>query len=525
MANELKAGQVLNAGDNKYTIRSVLGSGGFGITYSATLNMMVGNLPVKVVVAIKEHFLKSDCSRDISQAVTFSQPVSERVKSSMQTFVSEARRLQSISGGHPNIVHVNEVFMANNTAYYVMEYLKGRSLAQYVRERGPLSWNETIDLMSPIISAVAYLHDKRITHLDIKPANIMLSEEDGKMRPVLIDFGLSKHYNDDGSATSTLGTQGFSDGYAPVEQYVGIKTFSPESDVYSLGATILYCLTGKTPPKALELDEDTLNGLIPESVPAQGRSLLVNALAMKTKDRTADAGTLARQLDNVDKEATQIISKPVQEPEQKKTVAKKTVGTKPAGSTQNVSPSHSGAGSAIHTKTKRKSSGAKLILMCFGILVVLFVIAGGVYVINKNASSYSSYSSDSEKKEEDVPEVYRHDANEYNGMSAAELIQLSQNNAKSITDYKLTADEITQNLALVVNTFFDDLHYLVEVGDNSGVQTAAAGLLKVIAENDTYASEYTQQTFREAYDEIAETARGRDVITAVYNEAGYDPSF
>lgn len=298
MSYELQPGQRLDSGSNQYIIRSVLGSGGFGITYSASFSTTIGSLPVQVIVAIKEHFLKNDCDRDDSHAITYSKPASDRVENSLRTFISEARRLQSISGGHPNIVHVSEVFSANNTAYYVMEYIEGRSLAELVRETGPLSWQNTYELMKPIVDAVAYLHNNKITHLDIKPANIMLASENDSVRPVLIDFGLSKHYNEDGSATSALNIQGYSDGFAPIEQYAGISTFSPMSDVYSLAATIIFCLTGKTPPPALQLDRETADRLIPGDVPQNVRHILLDALKMRPNERINNAGALLSALSN-----------------------------------------------------------------------------------------------------------------------------------------------------------------------------------------------------------------------------------
>lgn len=298
MSYELQPGQRLDSGSNQYIIRSVLGSGGFGITYSASFSTTIGSLPVQVIVAIKEHFLKNDCDRDDSHAITYSKPASDRVENSLRTFISEARRLQSISGGHPNIVHVSEVFSANNTAYYVMEYIEGRSLAELVRETGPLSWQNTYELMKPIVGAVAYLHNNKITHLDIKPANIMLASENDSVRPVLIDFGLSKHYNEDGTATSALNIQGYSDGFAPIEQYAGIATFSPMSDVYSLAATIIFCLTGKTPPPALQLDRETADKLIPGDVPQNVRHILLDALKMRPNERINNAGALLSALSN-----------------------------------------------------------------------------------------------------------------------------------------------------------------------------------------------------------------------------------
>lgn len=118
-------------------------------------------------------------------------------------------------------------------------------------------------IINPIIEAVQYLHGNRMTHLDIKPDNIMLShDENGNSRPVLIDFGLSKHYDKNGKPTSTINTLGCSDGYAPVEQYAGITTFSPSADIYALGATMWFCLTGMNPKRSSDLNEGNLHLLL-----------------------------------------------------------------------------------------------------------------------------------------------------------------------------------------------------------------------------------------------------------------------
>lgn len=291
----LAPGTQLRSPAHTYTIRSVIGRGGFGITYTATYSVVVNGLPIKAVVAIKEHFISEMCDRDSTTSrILYSQPVAQRVEASRKDFISEARRLRQVGEGQPNIVKVSEVFEANDSAYYVMEYLEGQSLKDYVSVHGPLDIGSTLDIMVPVIKAVAHLHTRLMTHLDIKPANIMVThDEEGRLRPVLIDFGLCKHYNDDGSATSTINTQGFSDGYAPIEQYAGINTFSPASDVYSLAATMLYCLTGKTPAKAIELDAATA---IPAGLPANVHAALVNALQMRRADRPANAQVFLDQL-------------------------------------------------------------------------------------------------------------------------------------------------------------------------------------------------------------------------------------
>lgn len=279
-SNALPVGSVLNSGSYQYRVIKVLGSGGFGITYLVTSARKIGNITVNVKFAIKEHFLSEYCERDSDtlRIITGLGRQRETVDNSMKDFLGEARRLQMLSDGHSSIVKVNEVFEANGTAYYVMEYLEGKSLRAYIAEHGPLSENDALRLMAPIVEAVDYLHSCRLTHLDIKPDNIIITEEengDGKpvVRPVLIDFGLSKHYDKSGNATSTINTLGCSDGYVPVEQYAGITKFSPEADVYALAATLLFCLTSKNPKKSTELIYLNLHDYLVEAVPGMSPTL------------------------------------------------------------------------------------------------------------------------------------------------------------------------------------------------------------------------------------------------------------
>lgn len=202
----LNPGAKLKSPKRAYTIENVLGAGGFGITYKVSAKVRVDNVEVKTYFAVKEHFLKEACERDATDSICYSDPVKNKVEESRQDFLSEAQRLNRISTDHPNIVHVNEVFEANNTVYYVMEYLDGDSLRSYVKKHGVLSETEALALIRPIMEAVDYLHQHQMTHLDIKPDNIMLKQDEdtGRLIPVLIDFGLSKHYDESGNATSTI---------------------------------------------------------------------------------------------------------------------------------------------------------------------------------------------------------------------------------------------------------------------------------------------------------------------------------
>lgn len=284
--NTLPKGHVLKSPNYTYRIESVLGCGGFGITYLAYANIKVGNVSLKGWFAIKEHFVSSDCERDPdTSCVVYSNPAKERVENSKKDFIAEAKRLKKVGTNHPNIVKVNEVFEANNTAYYVMEYLEGQSLRSWVRRNGVMDEKTIFYTMNPIIEAVQYLHNNRMTHLDIKPDNIMITHDDnGNMRSVLIDFGLSKHYDKDGKPTSTINTLGCSDGYAPVEQYAGITRFSPTADIYALGATMWFCLVGKDPKKSTDLDEGELSSRV-ESISKEISVIIGKACALNRNRR------------------------------------------------------------------------------------------------------------------------------------------------------------------------------------------------------------------------------------------------
>lgn len=303
MKYTLSIGAKLHSPKRTYTVEKVLGQGGFGITYKVSANLQVENVTIRTYFAVKEFFMSDACERNENDSICYSSPVKDKVEESRKDFLAEAQRLNKISLEHPNIIHVNEVFEANNTVYYVMEYLDAGSLRSYVREHGALSENEALAIMMPIMNAVDYLHQHRMTHLDIKPDNVMLKHDPdtGEIIPVLIDFGLSKHYDKNGNPTSTMRASGFSDGYAPVEQYTGIYTFSPQADVYALAATLYYALVGKDPVIATELSEEkiraALNGKSNHVV-----SAIVEAMRMHKGERTLSVRKMMQTLDGVSPE-------------------------------------------------------------------------------------------------------------------------------------------------------------------------------------------------------------------------------
>lgn len=273
---QLQANATLQNG--KYQIEKVIGQGGFGITYVA-LQVMLGRK-----VAVKEFFMKQYCTRDdsTSQVSLGTEGSRDMVDRFRKKFFNEALNLARLS--HPNIVSIIDVFEENGTAYYVMEYAGGGSLADKLNASGPMSESEALVYIRKIASALSFVHGKHLAHLDVKPANVVLND---KNEPLLIDFGLSKHYTDEGGQTSST-PSGISEGYAPLEQYRqgGVSEFSPTTDIYSLGATLYKLLTGKTPPGAWVINED---GLSTDILKARGVSDKVIATIVKSmKPRRSD---------------------------------------------------------------------------------------------------------------------------------------------------------------------------------------------------------------------------------------------
>ncbi len=260
----------------KYKIECVLGQGGFGITYMAIQTSL------NKKVAIKEFFFKEYCERDAVGTLRISNPSNNgMVERFRQKFEKEARTISQLN--HPNIVSIHDTFSENGTAYYVMDYIEGQSLEDMVRRNGALSESVAIDYIKQVASALDYIHQRSINHLDVKPANIMVCSSDNKA--ILIDFGVSKQYDVYGGQTSTTPI-GISHGYAPIEQYQqrGVQTFSPQTDIYSLGATLYKMLSGKTPPQPGDILNDGLTPLS-NSVSFATRNAISKAMIVKKSDR------------------------------------------------------------------------------------------------------------------------------------------------------------------------------------------------------------------------------------------------
>jgi len=272
--NTLHARHLLKNGE--YRIIETLGQGGFGITYLAEQTALGRR------VAVKEFFMKENCYRDEQTSRVSVPPTGSRelVEKFRHKFLREARMIAALD--NPHIVRIYDVFEENGTAYYVMEHLDGGSLTEEVRQSGPMPQNRALEYIRQVADALAYLHGQNILHFDVKPSNILVGKSG---QAVLIDFGISKHYDEAGSQTSSTPV-GISKGYAPMEQYQQgeISTFTPATDIYSLGATLYFLLIGQTPPSASEVNEDGLPQL-PNSVSPAVQHAIVHAMASRRKDR------------------------------------------------------------------------------------------------------------------------------------------------------------------------------------------------------------------------------------------------
>ncbi|CDA75561.1 serine/threonine protein kinase [Bacteroides sp. CAG:530] len=271
----LPVGSTLMQG--KYRIVAVLGQGGFGITYKGEHTML------GTTVAIKEFFMKGACERDENSThVTTSQSNSELASRFRTKFLKEAKTLAALK--HPNIIRVFDVFEDNGTAYYVMDYIEGNNLSDIVEGKGRLSEPLALKYIRQVANALDYLHQKKLLHLDVKPANILLDKNTGNA--ILIDFGVSKQYDQDGQQTSTT-PPAISKGYSPVEQYAqgsNVKTFSPATDIYSLAATLYKLVTGNTPPESnLLLNEDEQLPPYPSNVSEVTRNAIAECLQTRKK--------------------------------------------------------------------------------------------------------------------------------------------------------------------------------------------------------------------------------------------------
>lgn len=379
----LAEGMSLQGG--KYTIVRMLSHGGFGVTYLARHERL------KMAVCIKEFFPSLWCNRDaFSYEVSVSTTGNiDTVDRFMQKFIKEAQSIAALR--HDGIVKIHDVFEENGTAYYVMDYIEGHTLQQLVKARGPLPVDEALGYIRQAAGALSYLHGKHMNHLDIKPANMMI---DDSGRLTLIDFGVAKHYGDDGQQTTTT-PMCISRGYSPIEQYDdgGVSKFSPVTDIYSLGATLYYLLTGTVPPEATKLAVDELE--IPDIIPAYIADAILHAMESKPKHRTPTAAAFLAELDQ--RPTASPATEPVRQP-------------RPQSASDDF---HAKLGSLHQTKkpdapVAKSPIKNKKTLIAFGAIVLFILIIAGVVIYSSGHGSGSSDNKDTASVAPKENKVYGH---------------------------------------------------------------------------------------------------------------------
>ncbi|MDE5991967.1 MAG: serine/threonine protein kinase, partial [Oscillospiraceae bacterium] len=220
----------------KYIVGGVIGKGGFGITYLAY------DTKANKKVAVKEYFPYSIAHRSAGSTVVSvaSESNKETFELGAEKFYEEAQLISKFIG-NPNIVEVYEFFYENDTVYLAMEYLQGCTLKEYIRDHGVISAPQALYIANGVSNALAEAHGASVLHRDISPDNIVLcSSEDVK----LIDFGAARQVIAEYSQSFSVILK---HGFAPLEQYNSKGNQGPWTDIYSLGATLYYALTGDVP--------------------------------------------------------------------------------------------------------------------------------------------------------------------------------------------------------------------------------------------------------------------------------------
>ena len=233
-SHHLKPGTIL---DNKIYVGAALGEGGFGITYIGR------DLNLDIKVAVKEYYPNGYANRSNTISPNLTSSISsekqELFYKGRERFLQEARTLAKFAK-EPGIVEVRSFFEENNTAYIVMEFLEGKDLKEFLKEKGTLTPEHTLRLLMPVIQALKKIHEQGLIHRDISPDNIRITDDGVK----LLDFGAARNVSS--IANKSLSVM-LKPGYAPEEQYRSKGVQGPWTDIYALCATIYKCITGITP--------------------------------------------------------------------------------------------------------------------------------------------------------------------------------------------------------------------------------------------------------------------------------------
>ncbi len=266
----------------RYLIGTILGIGGFGVTYKAF------DLRLNTIVAIKEYFPQNLATRipGESQLRGFWGKEEEHYNINKQKFIEEGKMLAKFAGDS-HIVNVLDNFLDNNTAYIVMEYVSGVNLKEYISEQGgTLTNNQVIAISMELLQGIKSIHSKGIIHRDISPDNIYIMDNE---KVKILDFGSAKFGENEEWTQSVVVKKG----YAPPEQYRNNMKQSEQTDLYAVGATMYKMLTGITPEESIdrwEKDDLISPSLVNNTEDKKLDKIIMKAMALQPSLRfkTAD---------------------------------------------------------------------------------------------------------------------------------------------------------------------------------------------------------------------------------------------
>lgn len=260
----------------QYIIQKVLGQGGFGITYMAMDHQ------TNQKVAVKEFFPDALATRTQNTVSSYPGERTDSFQYGKSCFLQEAETLAAFIGNE-NIVRIHSYFEENGTAYFVMDFVEGISFDEYIEQRGgKVSYEDAERVLLPIIDALALVHSKGIVHRDVTPDNIYITN-DGTVK--LLDFGAARYSLGDKSRSLDVVLK---HGFAPKEQYTRHGRQGPFTDVYTVGASFYFAITGKRPPDSIDrLEEDDL---VPPSslgvdIPAPKEDAILKAMSVQPGER------------------------------------------------------------------------------------------------------------------------------------------------------------------------------------------------------------------------------------------------
>ncbi|MDE6394663.1 MAG: hypothetical protein K2K77_04910, partial [Duncaniella sp.] len=294
----LAPGTIIKGEKNSYRVTELLRSNGQGFTYKVTTTVGVGPRARLVSMVMREHMMVRCSDRaDDGVTVVTAEDIAPTVESCMRSFAHASEERARVAERCPWLIDVIDIFEANNTYYYVAEFLDGPNLQEYVESRGGrLTYEDAKEVLSPIFDATRALHSNRILHTNITPRHIKFVKTAKGMTPVLFSLYDTMHFGEKGVESWMLPVMSCTEGYAPPEQYSIIEHFYTQIDVYALAATLVYALTGTNLPDSRTLTPDMVREILPSALPETLVSAIINALDPDINQRTASVTNFREEL-------------------------------------------------------------------------------------------------------------------------------------------------------------------------------------------------------------------------------------